>query len=96
MKQVHYRNGERTFILNRFTNTTMAKDTNVQTRIPRHITEQMIFVFSWNRYKEERYVLDVFNSLLKELSRLKNLDQTKNIQLAQSHLCDRINKLFGY
>ena len=56
-------------------------DTKVVFRLPKFVIDGFTYVFSWDRYREERDNAKVLTVLEDELSRLRKLNLTHNIKV---------------
>lgn len=77
MHRMQYASGERTFLVNKtvdlgdYYQVTDA-DTKVVFKLPKHVIEAKPYIFSWDRYREERDDSKLKEVLEMELERLQN------------------------
>jgi len=94
-----YKSGERTFIVDStdIDESGYLKVTDLDTktifRLPKFVIDGFTYVFSWNRYREERNDIEVLKVLKDELARLKKLKQTYNIKLGIKQITGFINEI---
>jgi len=94
-----YKSGDRIFILD---STDIDQNgylkvtdfyTKVVFRLPKFVIDGFTYVFSWNRYREERDDIKALKVLEDELSRLKKSKQTHNIKLGIKQITAFINEI---
>lgn len=77
MHRLHYKSGERIFMVNTLIDLgdyyhVTDKDTKVVFKLPKHVIESKEYIFSWDRYLEERDDAKLKQVLEDELQRLQN------------------------
>ena len=99
---MHYKSGERTFIVDtiEFRNLeakdyieAIDKETKVKLNLPKHVILNFKYIFSWDRYIEERDNNKVLSVLKEELNRLLLLNPQPNILIGIKHMKKFIEEL---
>jgi len=99
MTKMKFKSGERTFTIDTVNPDSRGylkvidDDTKAIFWLPKFIVDGFTYMFSWDRYRQDRDDKKVFESLNSELHRLKELEQSPNVKIGIEHMNTFIENL---